>query len=237
MCETDIDECLIDSDGCDQICNNVDGSYECLCEDGYVLNGDMHSCDDFCSSDQATCAECPWSSITCDWKKCVESQCPSEFDENRVCQCTDSCVGDICCEDVGFCHEVQWKATDTKGRCRGGPSGNAYSPNHSGNGFTKESCKTECETMNGRCFAMSITKGGRCALYLDTLETEIPTREGFTPYPKSGGWIIGEHCIDEQMEANMLSVNISWIVLVSVRQHGEQLVMVYVVQEIQIMYL
>ena len=37
----DIPECERDIDGCDQHCNNTDGSYECSCDVGFLLaNGD-----------------------------------------------------------------------------------------------------------------------------------------------------------------------------------------------------
>lgn len=43
VCEhVDIPECECDIDGCDQHCNNTDGSYYCYCDVGFQLdNGDM----------------------------------------------------------------------------------------------------------------------------------------------------------------------------------------------------
>ena len=41
----DIDECLIDNGGCDQICNNTDGSFYCSCYSGFTLNYDGFTCD------------------------------------------------------------------------------------------------------------------------------------------------------------------------------------------------
>ena len=43
---TDIDECIEETSGCDQICNNTVGSYNCSCTTGYQLNSDYHNCDD-----------------------------------------------------------------------------------------------------------------------------------------------------------------------------------------------
>ena len=42
----DIDECTGNTHGCDQVCNNTIGSYECSCYTGYQLltNG---TCQDF----------------------------------------------------------------------------------------------------------------------------------------------------------------------------------------------
>ena len=43
---TDIDECIEGTSGCDQICNNTVGSYNCRCMTGYQLSSDDHDCDD-----------------------------------------------------------------------------------------------------------------------------------------------------------------------------------------------
>ena len=40
----DVDECQTDNGGCAQTCNNIDGSYECSCQDGYELDSDNHTC-------------------------------------------------------------------------------------------------------------------------------------------------------------------------------------------------
>ena len=33
----DIDECESDNGGCDHTCTNQEGSYECSCQDGFML--------------------------------------------------------------------------------------------------------------------------------------------------------------------------------------------------------
>jgi len=40
----DIDECDMHRDICEQICNNMDGSFACSCDPGYVLLPDHRSC-------------------------------------------------------------------------------------------------------------------------------------------------------------------------------------------------
>ena len=42
---SDIDECAVDNNaGCEQVCNNLPGSYTCGCNDGYQLDEDGHNC-------------------------------------------------------------------------------------------------------------------------------------------------------------------------------------------------
>ena len=40
----DINECSLNSGGCDQLCNNTIGSFQCSCNSGYTLNGDGITC-------------------------------------------------------------------------------------------------------------------------------------------------------------------------------------------------
>ena len=43
----DVNECLIDTDGCNHICTNVhclDGQYVCSCYEGYNLTDSEHIC-------------------------------------------------------------------------------------------------------------------------------------------------------------------------------------------------
>lgn len=40
----DVDECLLQSSGCERRCKNTEGSYECVCEAGYELASDNRTC-------------------------------------------------------------------------------------------------------------------------------------------------------------------------------------------------
>ena len=40
----DIDECDDDNGGCDHVCTNTAGSYECSCNSGYSLDLDNKGC-------------------------------------------------------------------------------------------------------------------------------------------------------------------------------------------------
>ena len=41
----DVDECQTNNGGCDQMCNNNDGSFQCSCNTGYTLAADDFDCD------------------------------------------------------------------------------------------------------------------------------------------------------------------------------------------------
>jgi len=41
---SDVNECVLGTDGCEQFCNNTVGSFYCYCDDGYVLNTDTITC-------------------------------------------------------------------------------------------------------------------------------------------------------------------------------------------------
>ena len=40
----DVNECTKSSDGCEQICTNTVGSFECSCDSGFVLDDNHLSC-------------------------------------------------------------------------------------------------------------------------------------------------------------------------------------------------
>ena len=42
---TDIDECDAVLSRCSQSCNNTEGSFQCLCYDGYQLQQDLTTCE------------------------------------------------------------------------------------------------------------------------------------------------------------------------------------------------
>ncbi|XP_078664159.1 P-selectin-like [Branchiostoma floridae x Branchiostoma belcheri] len=53
----DIDECSAANGGCDHVCTNTMGSFQCSCVAGFTLNFDSHSCDDVdeCAVENAGC--------------------------------------------------------------------------------------------------------------------------------------------------------------------------------------
>ena len=52
-CDSDINECQTDNGGCTHECNNTDGSYNCLCWNGYELTRDDHDC----TGERSVCAD------------------------------------------------------------------------------------------------------------------------------------------------------------------------------------
>ena len=41
----DINECIVNNGGCQHMCNDTEGSFECYCRDGYSLNPNKFLCD------------------------------------------------------------------------------------------------------------------------------------------------------------------------------------------------
>lgn len=56
-CGDDIDECALDTDGCDQGCENNPGGFDCTCDQGYTLDVDGVTClgIDECTTGQHEC--------------------------------------------------------------------------------------------------------------------------------------------------------------------------------------
>jgi len=40
----DIDECTVANGGCAHICNNTDGSFSCMCDEGFEMDEDGQQC-------------------------------------------------------------------------------------------------------------------------------------------------------------------------------------------------
>ena len=55
----DTDECLTNTDGCNQICINTIGSFQCSCIDGYTLSPNKKSCLDIneCTAGTHNCQQ------------------------------------------------------------------------------------------------------------------------------------------------------------------------------------
>ena len=41
---SDKDECAVNNGGCQHICKNTVGSYECACHNGFTLHENKHDC-------------------------------------------------------------------------------------------------------------------------------------------------------------------------------------------------
>ena len=54
----DVDECDMDNGGCDQVCENTEGSFLCSCHAGHVLAAN-HTCvdEDECAEDNGGCQQ------------------------------------------------------------------------------------------------------------------------------------------------------------------------------------
>ena len=96
---SDIDECVDGNNTCDTnaICTNTDGSYYCICDDGY--RGDGHDCDDI-----NECAE---------GHSCHENaECVNNVG-SYMCVCNDGYEGDGSnCEGKVYCNKFASSKSD-----------------------------------------------------------------------------------------------------------------------------
>lgn len=44
LCALDVDECVLNNGGCQHVCVNTPGSYECRCKHGFFLSDNQHTC-------------------------------------------------------------------------------------------------------------------------------------------------------------------------------------------------
>ena len=80
FCTSDINECSTGNGGCNQVCINVIGSFQCSCNAGYELDSDQRTCIGMYSVLVCTCM-------------CVcVSVCVSVCVYVSVCVCIHECV-------------------------------------------------------------------------------------------------------------------------------------------------
>ena len=82
----DVNECNTDNGGCDHICTNREGDYQCSCRTGFSLRGDNRTCDDIdeCVVNMLS----PCSDICINTNGSFLCDCPSGFAlgiDNRNC--------------------------------------------------------------------------------------------------------------------------------------------------------
>uniref|UniRef100_A0A1A9WNS1 Metalloendopeptidase n=1 Tax=Glossina brevipalpis TaxID=37001 RepID=A0A1A9WNS1_9MUSC len=71
----DNDECIIENGGCEHICQNTFGSFECLCRDGFSLQGNGRNC---------TETECKFN-VTNPYGKISSFNYPTNYTSNTYC--------------------------------------------------------------------------------------------------------------------------------------------------------
>ena len=94
----DINECSTNNGGCAQICTNTEGSFECNCESGYILNVDNKTCNDIdeCTNETANCSE----NATCkNTQGSFECTCNSGYEGDGItCTIVAVCIDNPCKE-------------------------------------------------------------------------------------------------------------------------------------------
>ncbi|XP_078699810.1 uncharacterized protein LOC144926682 [Branchiostoma floridae x Branchiostoma belcheri] len=109
------DECATDSGGCDQICSDLLGSYNCSCRQGFVLMTDGHGCEDIneCATDRGGCEQ-----ICTNFLGSYNCSCQQGFvlmeEDGHSCKVCGHCQGgDVNCDQIsGVCSagcQVGWK--------------------------------------------------------------------------------------------------------------------------------
>ncbi|XP_068719980.1 uncharacterized protein [Montipora capricornis] len=144
LCETDIDECSINSHSCDvnAVCTNTKGSYKCTCISGF--SGDGNTCSDIDECVPNPCAN---------GGSCVDGV------NNYSCICRVGYTGDLCETDIDDCLP---NLCANGGSCVDGV--NNYSCTCPV-GYTGDLCETdidECSTISHSCDVNAVctnTKG------------------------------------------------------------------------------
>lgn len=75
--QTDVDECLDNNGGCQQVCVNTMGSYECQCTHGFFLSDNQHTCIHRSDGKSHTTQDVIWIGSNCGLKTSLPSfKCP-----------------------------------------------------------------------------------------------------------------------------------------------------------------
>ena len=101
----DLNECNTSNGGCDHICTNTPGNFQCSCDEGYYLLEDQVSCEEInpCDTDNGGCHE----EATCIFKKSEMS-----------CECGEGFEGDgFSCEDIDECTSPSLNNCDENATC------------------------------------------------------------------------------------------------------------------------
>ncbi|MEQ2183792.1 hypothetical protein GOODEAATRI_001585 [Goodea atripinnis] len=88
-----IDECLVETLGCEHYCVNTLGTYQCFCRVGFRLDQDQHSC--ICELQLYYGSFGNDCSVSCE--DCVNGVCSKNRDR---CDCSPGWTGTICNESL-----------------------------------------------------------------------------------------------------------------------------------------
>jgi hypothetical protein len=102
----DIDECVEDTDNCSQNCSNTIGSYQCLCDHGYLLDSDGLTCNDVneCENGNNSCHD--------------NANCTNTIG-SYTCSCNTGFSGDgITCNNIDECEVMGLSDCHADAECR-----------------------------------------------------------------------------------------------------------------------
>eukprot|EP00494_Astrolonche_serrata_P022735 UN22992 len=171
------ESCTVDA--CSEIMDPCDCTGECGWADGMCQAGR-----------NTNCSECPVISEDCVPGSCRDFECDMEYNEYRTCHCDPSCrdFGN-CCHDAEMCYEDMDFMPVGPGICQNDMGGSP--PNYSMNGHTKESCRDACRDMKDHCIGLSVSRGGRCALWMDVETLGDREHPEFGMGHKGANWRVG----------------------------------------------
>ena len=180
----DVNECLSNNGGCEQVCENQEGYFICRCNEGYTLNSDGLNCDDIdeCLSNNGGC----------------QQHCQNQLGGN-TCSCDDGYTlnaDGLSCDDIDECADsalndcsVEEPCSNTDGAyvcgcapplCQPEGCTNSEAPNYvpealldDGSCFTCDhdaylsyrytACDWDCEQNWGECWSRA--KNDHCEYY------------------------------------------------------------------------
>jgi hypothetical protein len=102
----DIDECVEGTDNCSQNCSNTIGSYQCLCDHGYLLDSDGLTCNDVneCENGNNSCHD--------------NANCTNTIG-SYTCSCNTGFSGDgITCNNIDECEVMGLSDCHADAECR-----------------------------------------------------------------------------------------------------------------------
>ena len=105
---SDIDECNMHIHNCEHLCVNIIGSFNCSCQDGFILQSDGHTCE---GNDQNLYVNCIYNVVaanrSCNENNSCEQLCAlSLASSTEICSCKSGYVLDSNMKNCSGNHKI-----------------------------------------------------------------------------------------------------------------------------------